>query len=488
MTRVVLLSTYELGAQPLGCASPAAALKAAGHEVRTHDLSLEPWPDADLSWAQAVGLSVPMHTALRLGLSVLFRLRSEHPAIAVALHGLYAPVAPPGAALRGGDLLSAGDSETAIVEWADVLDGSKHLKRGAKTSGAPDIRIELGAAHGNAAQHKSRNVPYRDGLPGLENYARLLWNGTERLVGTVEATRGCHHRCRHCPVPVIYQGKTRPIAIDDVMADIDNLVDAGAQHIHFADPDFLSRPSHARRVIKEMHERHDGLSFDVTVKVSHILEHQLEWDQFASAGLCFVTSAIESTSDLVLAHLDKGHTARDAKEAINVMRSVGVELRPSFLPFTPWTKRSDLIEIFDFVSANDLISNVDPIQYGIRLLLPPGSLLLADPDPILSSCLGSFDEKHLGVSWTSPDPLLDDLADAIALRAERAGSLCEAPEATYGELRALVFSMLETTDPGPPVISSIAGPLAENRPRLSEAWFCCAEPTAHQRDLLSATP
>src|SRR4051794_41951749 len=66
--RVLLVSTYELGHQPLHVASPAAALHRAGHEVRCLDLSVQRWDTRALEWAQAVGFSVPMHTAMRLAM------------------------------------------------------------------------------------------------------------------------------------------------------------------------------------------------------------------------------------------------------------------------------------------------------------------------------------------------------------------------------------------------------------------------------------
>jgi hypothetical protein len=90
--RVLLISTYELGHQPLHVASPAAALRAAGHEVRCLDLSVQPWDADALTWAQALGLSVPMHTAMRLSIDVARRVRDEHPRVPICFSGLYAPV------------------------------------------------------------------------------------------------------------------------------------------------------------------------------------------------------------------------------------------------------------------------------------------------------------------------------------------------------------------------------------------------------------
>ena len=70
--------------------------------------------------------------------------------------------------------------------------------------------------------------PSREQLPPLERYARLERDGEEQLAGYVEASHGCVHKCRHCPVPVAYDGRIRIVGRSVVMADIAQLVAAGA--------------------------------------------------------------------------------------------------------------------------------------------------------------------------------------------------------------------------------------------------------------------
>ncbi len=102
--------------------------------------------------------------------------------------------------------------------------------------------------------------------------------------------------------------------------------------------------------------------------------------ELAEAGCAFVVSAPSSRSTTrILADLDKGHTVADMSEAVIALRSHGIEIRPSWLPFTPWTTLDDLVDLVDFVVAHDLVANVDPVQYSVRLLVPEGSLLLAEP-------------------------------------------------------------------------------------------------------------
>ncbi|MHB1599196.1 MAG: radical SAM protein [Acidimicrobiales bacterium] len=497
---VLLLSTYELGHQPLGIAGPAAVLGRAGHEVRGRDLSVETVRHDDVEWADAVLCSVPMHTALRLALAVLESVRDARPGLPVALHGLYATVGAP--ALEPGDLAVAGESDDALREWVAGLGVAAPSVQGAAGGAGPTVRVELGSRHGarpgpdgpGGSGGPGRSRPYapdRSLLPPLERYARLVGDGPDRLVGAVEATRGCSHRCRHCPVPTVYDGRTRAVSLDEVMADVAQVVASGAGHVHFADPDFLNRPSHASRVVAAIRARFPDVSFDATVKVSHVLAHQDLVAEMGASGCTFVVSAFESTSETVLERLDKGHTVEQAGEAVRVLRDAGIEPRPSFLPFTPWTTRDDLVELLDFVAAFGLVESVDAVQYGIRLLLPPGSLLLRSPDPVLAGALGTFDPDALGFSWRSPDPLLDELQRAISTETERAACDGLAAEPAYLAVRSLVFETLGRDDPGPP--EPVTARHAGAHPHLSEAWFCCAEPTSLQlgsvRDgMLAARP
>src|SRR6266581_4772396 len=90
--RVLLISTYELGHQPLHVASPAAALRGAGHDVRCLDLSVEPWDRESVEWADAVAFSVPMHTAMRRAMRAAQAAREARLELPVCFDGLYAPV------------------------------------------------------------------------------------------------------------------------------------------------------------------------------------------------------------------------------------------------------------------------------------------------------------------------------------------------------------------------------------------------------------
>jgi hypothetical protein len=138
------------------------------------------------------------------------------------------------------------------------------------------------------------------------------------------------------------------------------------------------------------------------------------------------------------------------------------------LPFTPWTTPDSVADLLDFVAAHDLVANVDPVQYTIRLLLPPGSLLLEHPD--LAPHLGAYDADRLSYRWEAADPAMDRLQAELATLVETAVAADEAIPVTYARVRAALG-----LDPVPVDVDRAA-----RIPRLSEPWFCCAEPTAAQ--------
>ena len=407
---LLLVSTYELGHQPVHLAVPAGELRASGHEVRCVDLSIDPWDPTVLDGVDRVAISVPMHTATRLAQDLLPQIE-----VPVVTYGLY------------GDEGFRGEYLAPLLDW---VDGS----------------VPTGA------------VPARDLLPPLDRYAKLAIGDELRLAGAVEAGRGCISRCKHCPVPAVYDGRTKIVAVDDVVADVAQLVDLGARHITFADPDFLSGPHHARRVVAAVHAAFPSLTLDITTKVELVLRHDDVWADFVAAGCLFVTSAVECVDDDVLRILDKGHTAADAAAAVSLLRRHGIEPRPSLMPFTPWTTHESLVALTDFAAEYDLAGSIDPVHWSIRLLLPEGSLLLEVPE--IQPYLIGHDAELLGTQWRSADPWMDALQREVAAVVEDGGD--------FADVRRLIAGKPTT-------------PWTTDRPHLTETWFCCAEPTAVQR-------
>ena len=455
--RVLLISTYELGHQPLHVASPAAALRAAGHEVDVLDTSVEPVAASALTGYDAVAISVPMHTASRLAQDVVRAVKEADPEVPVALYGLYAGEGSGvGVAAR-----LVGEYEPALLDW---------LGGGAQTVGTR-INVANGAF----------STPDRRGLAGLDRYGRLRVGNEERLVGYVEASHGCRHRCRHCPIPAVYDGRYRIVGGDVVLSDIDAQVELGARHITWGDPDFLNGPRHAMALLEEAHRRHPDVTHDLTIKVEHLVAHDDLLPRLAAAGTLFIVSAFESADDRTLALLDKGHTSDDMAAVVRRARSHDIDIHPSWMPFVPWTVPDDLVDIFRFLADHDLLGATDPVQLSIRLLIPRNSLMLGLAE--VAAVVGEYDAETLSYPWRSVDPRSDALHARLAATAESAAGEGTDPVET------LLGMWADSVEAAGRSRSSVLAPqeITVGRPHLTESWFCCAEPTSAQVGLVTRT-
>ncbi len=447
---VLLVSCYELGHQPVGLAFPAAFLERAGFRPAAVDLAVEPLDEAAVRRARLVAIAVPMHTALRIGVQAAARIRALNPRAAVCFFGLYAVLNRAWLLERCADAVLGGESEAQLVALADALERGEPLRSPPAHVGRLDFP-----------------APSRGALPALTRYAAFERDGERRVAGAVEASRGCLHECLHCPIPPVYGGRFFVVPPDVVLADVRLQVAAGARHITFVDPDFLNGPRHALRIVEAMHAEFPDLSFDFTAKIEHLVRHRDLLPRLAAAGAAFAVSAVESLSDLVLRNLDQGHTRADVARALELTRAAGIALRPSLLPFTPWTTVDDYVELVDWAAREALVDSVDPVQWAIRLLVPPGSALLGTP--ALRPFLGPLDQENFAWTWTHPDPAMERLHRTVSGIAHAANHDRERTAVVFERIRAAAYAAAGRRPAAASATHAERRPVA---PRLTEPWFC----------------
>jgi radical SAM superfamily enzyme YgiQ (UPF0313 family) len=474
---VVLISTYELGHQPFGLASPAAWLKSAGVRVTCLDLAVRSFAPELVEDAGLVAFYLPMHTATRLAAALIEPVRAANPGAHLCCYGLYAPVNEPFLRRLGVQTILGGEFESGLVALYRRLtttEDTENTEKGSrenpssvlsvssvvKIPGQPEPRISLAK--------QAFLPPDRAGLPALAEYARLeLADGATRTVGYTEASRGCKHLCRHCPIVPVYGGRFRVVQREVVLEDVRRQVAAGAQHITFGDPDFFNGPGHAIPLVRALHAEFPELSYDVTIKVEHLLKHADLLPALRDTGCVLITSAVEAVDDAILERFDKRHTRADFERAVERLREVGLALNPTFVAFTPWTTRAGYLHFLRSIWELDLVESVAPIQYAIRLLIPSGSRLLELPD--VRALVGPFQEAALAYPWAHPDPRMDQLYRDVmrAVRVRR----------TRYEAFQAVWRLAEDALAAPMgdrafYTSAQRRPARKPIPRLSEPWYC----------------
>jgi len=450
--RVVLISTYDLGRQPFGLASPAAWLERDGHEVTCLDLAVESLDERAVARAGLIAFHLPMHTATRLAAGVVTRVRALNPEAHLCCFGLYAALNEPWLRGIGAGTVLGGEFEDGLARLATRLGAG---------AGTRVAMAENGAVR--SFERLAFLPPQRRGLPPLDRYAKLQCGSEQRVAGYTEASRGCVHLCRHCPIPPVYEGRLRIVPRDVVLEDVRRQVAAGARHITFGDPDFWNGIGHALPIVEHLHREFPDLSYDVTIKIEHLKRHARHLPRLVETGCAFVTSAVESVDDAILTKLDKGHTRADFIEVAERCRDAGLVLHPTFVAFTPWITSAGYRDLLAVIAALDLVEHVAPIQLAIRLLVPRGSRLLELDD--VRARVGAFDPRALAHPWRHPDPAVDALqADVDEIVREGLAA---------GEARATIFERVARRAGLARAISATG--LAPKRapiPFLTEPWYC----------------
>jgi radical SAM superfamily enzyme YgiQ (UPF0313 family) len=457
-----LISTYELGHQPFGLASPAAWLRREGLDVTLVDLTRDKLDAAKVAEAGFVAFHLPMHTATRLAAPVIRNVRAANPGARLCAYGLYAPLNADWLRSIGVDDVVGGEFEEELAAIARKACGDEAGLKTRPTSAAlPRLHFI---------------VPDRRGLPPLDQYGSLrLGDGSRKVGGYTEASRGCRHLCRHCPVVPIYNGQFRVVSPEVVLADVSAQVAAGAEHITFGDPDFFNGPTHATRIIRALHDAHPGVTYDVTIKVEHLLKRRDLLPLLRETGCLFVTSAVESLDDRVLAILEKGHTRQDFFDVVGLCRDANLTLAPTFVPFHPWTTLESYSDLLDTLARLDLVDHVAPIQLAIRLLVPQGSRLLELED--VRRRAGEFDPRTLTYKWLHDDPRVDELQRDVAATVGR--RLVSDRRIVFAEITALAHDRA-----GLPCVELPPARETSAVPYRDEPWYCCAEPNPEQLTLV----
>jgi radical SAM superfamily enzyme YgiQ (UPF0313 family) len=471
MISVLLVSTYELGRQPFGLASPAAWLRDEGAHVSVLDLSRQQFEAEAFGDADLIAFYLPMHTATRIATNLIPHVREVNPTAHLCFFGLYAPVNEGYLRKLGAETILGGEFEEGLVSLV------RRLAREKGGSGRPQ-RAPQEEPLVSLSRLKFK-VPDRRGLPTLDTYARLVINGETRVVGYTEASRGCKHVCRHCPIVPVYEGNFRIVQREVVLEDIRRQVEAGAQHVTFGDPDFFNGPTHAIQIVTELHRQFQTLTYDVTIKIEHLVKHAELLPTLRDTGCLFVTSAVESIEPTILEAFDKCHTREEFRSVVRNFRAIGLNFNPTFVTFTPWTTLVNYLELLKELADLDLIDSVPPIQYAIRLLIPAGSKLLDLAE--VRDMVGEFDEAALCYPWVHPDPMVDGLHQDVLAAVQAAQAAGAGRREVFTKVWRLASGALERStmaklgvaaDLGELPVAGVEVHPRKEVPHLTENWFC----------------
>ncbi len=458
--KILLISCYELGNQPISTASLHAFLKEFKYLPNVLDLSTQKINAIDIENYNFIAISTPMHTALKIGVEAAKMIRKINTKCHVCFYGDYAHLNSNYLLDNLANSCLSGEIQIPILDIIKSIEGSSNRtknKQNENENKSPFIK------------KPDFKTPERSLLPPLSSYNKLIDGQNHIMTGAVETSRGCKHKCLHCPIPPIYGGRFFIVPKEIVLSDIKNLYKQGARHITFTDPDFLNGPKHSLRILRDMNKLFPELTFDFTAKVEHLLKDRAIFPELKRLGCLFIVTALESLNANILKKLIKGHTEKDFLKVLKIARENKISIRPSLIAFTPWTTPEDYIELLNFIEKNELVYEIEPIQMSIRLLIPPGSSLLELKD--LREHIVKFEPDKFIHTWKHPDSKMELLNYKVSKIVENHTAINKDPLETFIAIKK-EFSVIFPEIIDHKNIIFQAKKHTIKPPKLTESWFC----------------
>ena len=441
--KILLLSFYDLGKQPKIISELYKKLDNGSNQIDIVDYSIEE-KNLTLDNYDVLGIYASMHTA-----SVLAEqyLRDRKLPNKLFVFGLYANV------------------------FSEMFSNFQSIHSFDSDELASLLEVQL-----NPNYSFKHSVPDRTILPSITDYSHIVDGSNNLIAGSVETTYGCKHECTHCPVPIEFKGMFKTFGTEKIITDVTNQVEEGAKHISFNDPDFFNGPKHALKILQLLNEKHPSITYDSTIKVEHILKYPDYFQELKNLNMLFVISAFETTNDHVLNILQKNHSFNDLNKAVELSLENKIDIRPTWMPFSPWTEQNDLISIIKLIENYKLRETVDPIQLTIKLLVPKNSLILKRPE--MKEYLLDYDPSSFSYAWKYKFPNIDNIQNELFTYV-----LQHESENEYAQYLGLVDILESHTNE-----TLLNSEKYSQRivPKLSETWFCCAEPNKIQLDRIKS--
>ena len=441
--KILLLSFYDLGKQPKIISELYKKLDNGSNQIDVVDYSIEE-KNLTLDNYDVLGIYASMHTA-----SVLAEqyLRDRKLPNKLFVFGLYANV------------------------FSEMFSNFQSIHSFDSDELESLLEVQL-----NPNYSFKHSVPDRTILPSITDYSHIVDGSNNLIAGSVETTYGCKHECTHCPVPIEFKGMFKTFGTEKIITDVTNQVEEGAKHISFNDPDFFNGPKHALKILQLLNEKHPSITYDSTIKVEHILKYPDYFQELKNLNMLFVISAFETTNDHVLNILQKNHSSNDLNKAVELSLENNIDIRPTWMPFSPWTEQNDLISIIKLIENYKLRETVDPIQLTIKLLVPKNSLILKRPE--MKEYLLDYDPASFSYAWKYKFPNIDNIQNELFTYV-----LQHESENEYAQYLGLVDILESHTNE-----TLLNSEKYSQRivPKLSETWFCCAEPNKIQLDRIKS--
>jgi radical SAM superfamily enzyme YgiQ (UPF0313 family) len=221
--------------------------------------------------------------------------------------------------------------------------------------------------------------------------------------------RGCPYDCSFCASRVTWKGKLRSRSADNVLDEIRHIVKVlGINNLMFWDDTFAANKKRAidicNRIIKERLE----INYTVQIRADSVTEDLAV--ALRDSGCAFAAIGVESGNEIILSRIGKKETKAQFKNAVAIMKKVGLPSIASYIIGLPGDTHDTIKETIDFAFE------LDADQSKFMILAPfPGTKVydlavgrgLVDPGSFEQmEALNYYDSVAINLSNVSDEDLI----------------------------------------------------------------------------------
>lgn len=377
---------------PLGAGYIAAALKRAGHGVEVLDCTFSDRDDA-LQKARGAGAEVVgIYSMMTMREESLLFARYLRPACKLLIAGGPLPSCDPLPFLDHFDIVVRGEGERTIVELLQAYE------QGTDFGAIPGIvfRRQSHSSRGQAVFTEARAFENDlDGIPfpdrsDLPNRDYIEYGKRRRgcPITTIITTRGCPFNCEFCS-NVVFGVSYRERSAANVVDEVEQALELGYNHVHFADDVFTLRKERVSLICEEIKRRRLKLKWECLGRVDSI-DRELA-SAMRGAGCERIFFGIESGDDSILKRMNKKITAEKARRAVEACAAVGLKVGAFFILFYPGETDDTVLATLRFATS-----------------LPLDYLSFTMPYPLPGTALYERVKSKITREWKQPDSLFFD--------------------------------------------------------------------------------
>lgn len=183
--------------------------------------------------------------------------------------------------------------------------------------------------------------------------------------GGMITSRGCVYSCGYCSSSLIMGKKFRSRSPENVVDEIEELYNTyNIKDIAFMDDTFMLNKKRASAIAQEIKDRGLDVSFVASSRVDMVNKELL--GQLQSSGMNTIYYGVESGSQRILNLMKKGITLKQAENAVNNAKNVGLEVLTSYIIGYPGETEDDMNKTINFSIKLD----PDYCQYSILTPFP----------------------------------------------------------------------------------------------------------------------